>query len=142
MPELPDEPHPSHRPGTPDDTGRLPIMFGGPGPSLLRGTQAAPAGPDYEAIQRSPEFTGLRSRLRRFIFPMSLLFFAWYLVFVLLAAYAHGFMSTRVFGEVNVAMLLGLAQFASTVLITGAYLRFANRRLDPRVAALRRSLGR
>nr|WP_236809217.1 DUF485 domain-containing protein [Amycolatopsis albispora] len=117
-------------------------MFGGPGPSVLRHDPAEQAGPDYEAIQRSPEFVSLRSRLRRFIFPMSLLFFAWYLAFVLLAAYAHEFMSTRVFGSVNVAMVLGLAQFASTVLVTAAYLRFANRRVDPQVAAIRRSVGR
>ncbi|MGC7097888.1 DUF485 domain-containing protein [Amycolatopsis lurida] len=139
MPELTNEPHARN---AMEDTGQLPIMFGGPGPSLLRGEPAERTGPDYEAIQRSREFTGLRSRLRRFIFPVSLLFFAWYLAFVLLAAYAHEFMSTRVFGSVNVAMLLGLAQFASTVLITAAYLRFANRRLDPQVAALRRSVGR
>lgn len=139
MPELTNEPHARN---AMEDTGQLPIMFGGPGPSLLREVPAEPSGPDYEAIQRSPEFTSLRSRLRRFIFPVSLLFFAWYLTFVLLAAYAHEFMSTRVFGSVNVAMLLGLAQFASTVLITAAYLRFANRRLDPQVTAIRRSVGR
>ncbi|QFU88049.1 DUF485 domain-containing protein [Amycolatopsis sp. YIM 10] len=139
MPELTNEPHARN---AMEDTGQLPIMFGGPGPSLLRDEPAERTGPDYEAIQRSPEFTGLRSRLRRFIFPVSLLFFAWYLAFVLLAAYAHEFMSTRVFGSVNVAMLLGLAQFASTVLITAAYLRFANRRLDPQVAAIRRSVDR
>jgi uncharacterized membrane protein (DUF485 family) len=98
-------------------------------------------GPDFESIQRSGEFTVLRSRLRRFVFPMSLLFFAWYMTYVLLAAYAHDFMSLKVFGEVNVAIMLGLLQFVSTIVITGAYIRFANRRLDPQAEKIRQQAG-
>ncbi|GAA5163896.1 MULTISPECIES: DUF485 domain-containing protein [Amycolatopsis] len=96
---------------------------------------------DYEAIQRSPEFTTLRGRFRRFAFPMTLLFIAWYLGYVLLAAYAHGFMSTKVYGEINVAIVLGILQFVSTALITIAYLRFAKRRLDPQVEVVRQQAG-
>jgi uncharacterized membrane protein (DUF485 family) len=68
---------------------------------------------------------------------MSALFMGWYMTFVLLAAYAHDFMSTKVFGQVNVGILLGIGQFASTALVTWLYLRYARRHLDPRVAALR-----
>jgi len=62
---------------------------------------------------------------------MTALFLGWYLVYVLLADYAHGFMSTTLVGDVNVGLLLGLLQFVSTFLITGLYVRFANRKLDP-----------
>jgi uncharacterized membrane protein (DUF485 family) len=46
-------------------------------------------------------------------------------------------MATKVWGNINVGLLLGLAQFLTTFLITGLYIRFANRKLDPRAAAIR-----
>ncbi|WP_409491855.1 DUF485 domain-containing protein [Amycolatopsis sp. cmx-11-12] len=121
-----------------EDTGQMPALF-------VRERQTAPppprsTGPDFDRIQHGKEFVALRKTFRRFVFPMSLLFFTWYMTFVLLAAYAHDFMSRKVIGEVNVGILLGLGQFASTVLITIAYLRFANKRLDPKVERLRASV--
>ncbi|HEX4724392.1 MAG TPA: DUF485 domain-containing protein [Pseudonocardiaceae bacterium] len=86
---------------------------------------------DFAAIQRSDEFVRLRARLRRFVFPVSALFFAWYLVYVLLAAYARSFMSTELFGEINIGMLLGFLQFVSTGAITVWYVRFARTYIDP-----------
>src|SRR5579884_3654138 len=83
---------------------------------LFEGGGQTPRGPDYATIRSGAEFVLLRRRLRWFVFPMSALFMIWYMTFVLLAAYAHGFMSTPVLGLVNVGMLLGLAQFVSTVL--------------------------
>jgi uncharacterized membrane protein (DUF485 family) len=97
--------------------------------------------PDFTAIHASEEFTELRRRFRRFVFPMTALFFLWYLGYVLLAAYARGFMSQRVFGAVHVGLVLGLLQFVSTLAITAGYLRFARQRLDPRVAAIRARAG-
>ncbi len=118
-----------------EETGQMPALF-------ARERQAPPpppptAGPDFDRIQHGKEFVSLRKTFRRFVFPMSLLFFAWYLTFVLLAAYAHDFMSRKVFGEINVGLLMGLGQFASTVLITIAYVKYANRHLDPKVERLR-----
>jgi uncharacterized membrane protein (DUF485 family) len=97
--------------------------------------------PDFTAIHGSPEFTELRHRFRRFAFPMSALFFLWYIGYVLLAAYARGFMSHRLFGAVNVGLALGLLQFVSTLAITACYLRYARKRLDPAVAAIRARAG-
>jgi uncharacterized membrane protein (DUF485 family) len=74
--------------------------------------------------------------LRRFVFPMTA-FLLWYGLYVLLGAFAHDFMATKVFGNVNVGLLIGLGQFVSTFVITGLYVRFANRELDPRAAAIR-----
>ncbi|MFD4431323.1 DUF485 domain-containing protein [Nocardia sp. NPDC058497] len=99
-----------------------------------------PSADEWLAVQASPQFQELRNRLRRFVFPMTALFLVWYLSYVLLGAYAHDFMATEVFGNVNVGLLLGLGQFVSTFLITGLYVRFANRELDPRAAAIRESL--
>lgn len=89
--------------------------------------------PDYRAIQQSPEFVRLRRRLRWFVFPMSALFFFWYMAFALLSAYAHGFMSHKVAGEINMGTVLGLMQFASTIAIVLAYRSFARKKLDPEV---------
>lgn len=102
---------------------------------------AAPSAPDYEHIRSSEAFTRLRSRHRWFVFPMSLAFLAWYMAYVLLAAYAHDFMSTRVVGEVNVAMVLGILQFVSTALVTILYVRFGREKLDPAVTEIRRQAG-
>ncbi|NBH07764.1 DUF485 domain-containing protein [Amycolatopsis sp. SID8362] len=86
---------------------------------------------DWERIQGSPEFADLRRRLRVFVFPMTALFLLWYLLYVLLADYAHGFMSTKLFGNITVGLVFGLLQFVSTFVITGLYVRYANRKLDP-----------
>lgn len=97
--------------------------------------------PDFAAIRAHPEFEALRRRVTRFVLPASALFFCWYLSYVLLAAYAHDFMSVRVFGSVTIALLLGLSQFVSTVVIMLLYSRYARRRIDPQVAALRERAG-
>ncbi|WP_141870091.1 DUF485 domain-containing protein [Arthrobacter sp. SLBN-53] len=91
-------------------------------------------------MQASPEFQELRSRLRRFVFPMTAFFLVWYGIYVLLGAFAHDFMATKVFGDVNIGLIIGLGQFLTTFLITGLYVRFANRELDPRAAAIREEL--
>jgi uncharacterized membrane protein (DUF485 family) len=97
------------------------------------GTEVAggPPDSDWEQVQQSAEFRELRGRLRRFVFPMAGLFLGWYLLYVLLADYAHGFMSTKLTGNFTVGLLFGLLQFVSTFVITGLYVRYANRKLDP-----------
>ncbi len=97
--------------------------------------------PDFAAIRRSPDFLRFRRRLLMFTVPLTVVFFSWYMTYVLLAAYAHDLMSTKVFGSVNVGLLLGLSQFVTTVVIMLGYVRFAKRRIDPDVAALRERVG-
>ena len=97
----------------------------------------AHTGQQFLDMQASGEFQELRNRLRRFVFPMTAIFLIWYATYVLLGAFAHDFMSIRAFGNVNVGLLIGLGQFVSTFVINGLYMRFANRELDPRAAAIR-----
>ncbi|MEV4311396.1 DUF485 domain-containing protein [Actinocrispum sp. NPDC049592] len=94
----------------------------------------------WTEVQNSPEFADLRHRLRRFVFPMTAVFLVWYLVYVLLADYAHGFMSTKVIGNINVALIMGVLQFVSTFVITGLYVRYAGRRLDPKAEEIREEI--
>ena len=98
-------------------------------------TQVTPEAPpepphDFQAIQASPEFAGLRKTLRGFIFPMTAAFILWYALYVILSAYARPFMGTKVVGNINVALVFGLLQFVSTFLIAWLYARFADRKLD------------
>lgn len=95
---------------------------------------------DWVEVQAGDDFAELRRRLRRFVFPMAGLFLVWYLVYVLLADYAHGFMSTKLWGNINVALVLGLLQFVSTFVITMLYVRYANKKLDPQAKKIREEL--
>ncbi|MFC6088311.1 DUF485 domain-containing protein [Saccharothrix lopnurensis] len=95
---------------------------------------------NWVEVQDSPDFRQLRKRLRNFVFPMAGLFLAWYLLYVLLADYAHGFMSTKVLGNINVGLILGLLQFVSTFAITTLYVRHANKNLDPTAEKIREEL--
>lgn len=97
---------------------------------------------EYLAAQNSPEFVELKRRFRRFAFPMTFAFLAWYLLYVLLSTYAPDFMATEVFGNVNVGLLLGLGQFVSTFVITHLYVAHANKNTDPIADEMRERLER
>ena len=106
--------------------------------ALDREVAASDAGSRYAEVQQSTEYQELRRRFRRFVFPMTALFLAWYFLYVLLSSFAVDFMSTKVFGSnINVALVFGLLQFVSTFAITIAYVRWADRHFDPAAEALR-----
>jgi uncharacterized membrane protein (DUF485 family) len=88
-------------------------------------------GQSFEQIQASPEFQELRRRLRRFVFPMTIAFLTWYLLYVVMSAYARDFMGHKLLGNINVAYVFGLLQFVSTFVIAWVYARYADRNLDP-----------
>ena len=62
---------------------------------------------------------------------MSAAFLVWYLAYVLLASYARDFMAVKLFGNINVGLVIGLLQFVTTFAITTIYVRYANKHLDP-----------
>ena len=103
-------------------------------------TKSHASGHQFVAVQASPEFHELRNRLRRFVFPMTAVFLLWYFAYVLLSVFAHDFMATKVWGDINIGLLIGLGQFLSTYIITGIYVRWANREFDPRAEAIRAEL--
>ncbi|MBG6083855.1 DUF485 domain-containing protein [Zhihengliuella flava] len=113
-----------------------------PGPDTVREDDGGNefAGVDFRETQSSPEFKELRKTHRSFVFPMTVVFIVWYFVYVILAAFAPDFMAISVWGNVNVGIIFGLLQFVSTFVITAAYVRFANRKLDPQAQAIRERL--
>ena len=91
----------------------------------------------YLEVQQSQEFLDLRSRFRKFVFPVTGLFLSWYFLYVLLAAFAPAFMSHKLIGNLNVGLFLGLGQFVSTFIITMVYARWADKQFDPTADKLR-----
>ncbi|UXY26741.1 DUF485 domain-containing protein [Streptomyces sp. HUAS TT20] len=96
-----------------------------------------PSSEEFAEVQQSAEFGDLRRSYRSFAFPLTVAFIAWYLLYVLLSNYADGFMGTKVAGNINMAMVLGLAQFLTTFLIAWWYARHAAAKLDPKAAAIK-----
>ena len=92
---------------------------------------------DFVGIQGSERFRELKKRHRSFVFPVLAAALLWYFAYVLLAGYAPEFMSTPVFGSINVGLLIGLGQVVTTFVITMIYVAYANRRLDPLAEELR-----
>jgi uncharacterized membrane protein (DUF485 family) len=96
-----------------------------------------PSTEEFVAVQEGAEFGELRRSYRSFAFPLTVGFIAWYLLYVLLSNYAGDFMGTKVVGNINVALILGLAQFLTTFLIAWWYSRYAAAHLDPKGEAIK-----
>ncbi|MER7080730.1 Uncharacterized membrane protein, DUF485 family [Saccharopolyspora antimicrobica] len=121
-----------------DQPGNPRSAFGGIDKSAVRAT---PERLDFRTIEESPEFRALRRRLKWFVFPATAFFLIWYIGYVAVAAYAREFMARPLIGEINVGLVLGVAQFVTTVGLTMLYLRFARRHIDPKVDELRQDAG-
>jgi uncharacterized membrane protein (DUF485 family) len=93
--------------------------------------QAARHDPVYDELAARPEFAELRHRYRRFVIPATAAFLAWYGLYVLASMFAHDFMSTKLFGNINIALVWGLLQFLTTFLLAFVYARYSNANLDP-----------
>ncbi|MDX3752244.1 DUF485 domain-containing protein [Streptomyces sp. AK08-02] len=96
-----------------------------------------PSTEEFVEVQQSAEFGELRRAHRSFAFPLTVGFIIWYLLYVLLSNYAGGFMGTKLVGHVNVAFVLGIAQFVTTFLIAWWYSRHAAANLDPKGEAIK-----
>ncbi|MBV7281369.1 MULTISPECIES: DUF485 domain-containing protein [unclassified Corynebacterium] len=96
-----------------------------------------PTAQEFREMQKNPEFQELRSTFRSFAFPMSVAFLVWYVAFVLLATYAPDLLAVKVYGAVNLGIVLGALQFFTTFLITWIYVRYANKNIEPKAAHIR-----
>jgi len=94
----------------------------------------------YDRVEESAEFAELRRKFRNFAFPMTALFLAWYLLYVIMSGWARDFMGEKVWGNINVAYIFGLLQFASTFLIAWVYWRHAGKNLDPLADKIRHDI--
>lgn len=101
---------------------------------------AAMTAAEWESIQAGEEFGRLRRAVRSFIFPTTVAFLSWYLLYVLMAAFARPIMNTQVFGNITLGLIFGLLQFVTTFGIAVLYARYANRKMDPLADELRHDI--
>lgn len=92
------------------------------------------------AMHGDPRFLRLKKSLFSFIFPMSLAFMSWYVLYVLMTAFARDLMSVKLLGDFNLAFLFGALQFITTFSIAIFYSNYSRKRLDPDAAIVRESL--
>ncbi|MFC4913357.1 DUF485 domain-containing protein [Actinomadura gamaensis] len=88
-------------------------------------------------MARDERFRLLRRRFARLALAIAGSFLGWYFLYVALSAFARDFMARTVVGNVNVALVLGVLQFASTFALAWCYARYASESLDPLASALR-----
>lgn len=132
---------PKHQEPLDDPEKHLPPSHA-PLPELIEvGPQKGPISEQaYMAAQNSPEFAHLKQKFRAFAFPMTVAFLVWYFAYVLLSIFARDFMDTPAIGNLNIGMVMGLAQFVTTFLITWLYIRHMNNSIDPIATKLRTGL--
>ena len=94
----------------------------------------------YQAVHVSREFRTLRRRHGYFALPAIVLALTSYFLYVIVAAFAPGFMRLTMAGEVNVGLCFGALQFAAAFVITATYRRWARKNLDPLSDRLRHRL--
>ena len=91
----------------------------------------------YQRLHATGEFAELKRSYFGFVVPMTIGFMVWYFLYVVLSNWAPGFMGTQVLGNINVALVFGLLQFATTFAIAWAYQRYSANRMDPLADQLR-----
>ena len=101
-----------------------------------------PTPEEFVEAQKSPEFQELRKKQRGFAFPVTICALLWFAAYVVLAMFAPDLFAGKVLGNINVGVVLGLLQFVTTFAITYAYVKFADREIEPRTSALRDRLER
>src|SRR3954453_3265070 len=93
--------------------------------------RAARHDPIYDTLHQEPDFVELRRAYRAFVFPATVAFLSWYLLYVVMCNWATDFMSHQLWGNINVALVFGLLQFVTTFLLAWVYSRYSTNRLDP-----------
>jgi uncharacterized membrane protein (DUF485 family) len=85
----------------------------------------------YIALHDSPQFRALRRQSNSFIAWASVLFYGWWFLVILLAAFAPDFYREELIGPINVGLLFVFVSLNLVVVVSTAYMRFARTRLDP-----------
>ena len=96
---------------------------------------STPPANDWQALERDPAFRELVHAKRGFIFPATIFFIVYYFALPVLVGYWPEAMGRDVIGEINVAYLFALSQFAMAWIIMAMYVRRA-RVFDGMVARL------
>ncbi|AWT26838.1 hypothetical protein Csp1_20760 [Corynebacterium provencense] len=99
-----------------------------------------PTAEEFIAAQQSAEFRELRTKRRSFTFPVTIAAILWFVVYIVTAMFLPDFFSHKLWGNINVGLVFGLLQFLTTFVITWAYVKYADRELEPLTADIRNRL--
>ena len=88
------------------------------------------AGPDWQAIEASPEFQELVKARRSFLVPATIVFLVGSLGYLLIAAFAQDWLGGDI-GGIPLAFLAAVTQVLLTWAITWAYMRKADSTFEP-----------
>jgi uncharacterized membrane protein (DUF485 family) len=77
--------------------------------------------PNWTAIEQSQEFQSLVRSKMRFIVPATIFFVGYYFALPILVGYFPGIMEHKVIGNINVAYLFALSEFAMAWSIMALY---------------------
>ncbi|MFI6318132.1 DUF485 domain-containing protein [Nonomuraea sp. NPDC050556] len=91
----------------------------------------------YAAMANDRRFRLLQKRFRRLAIGVIGSFLGWYLLYISLSAFARDFMARPAFGNINMALLLGVLQFVSTFVLAWRYTRYSKTMIDPLATQLR-----
>ena len=81
---------------------------------------------DWDRIANSRKFQDLIATKKDFIVPAFVFFVLYYFALPVLVGYAPNFMSTKIWGVVNLAYLFALSQFFVAWIIAALYVRAAD----------------
>jgi uncharacterized membrane protein (DUF485 family) len=90
----------------------------------------------YAAIRQDERFAVLKGKSRKLLLLIVALFLSWYFLYVIASAFARDLMAYRLFGNINVALVFGILQFASAFAFAWRYARYAREVLDPLAAQI------
>ena len=115
-------------------------MSNSPGGTPQPGEDATASAKRWAAVESDPQFRELVHAKRGFILPATIFFIVYYFALPVLVGYWPELMSRDVIGEINIAYLFALSQFAMAWLIMVMYVRRArvfDRLVDNLVGRLR-----
>ena len=81
-------------------------------------------------MSEHPKFQELVRRRSRFAWTLSWIMLLIYQGFILLVAFAKGFLATPIDGVITIGIPIGLGVIVSAFLLTGIYVWVANSRFD------------
>jgi uncharacterized membrane protein (DUF485 family) len=93
----------------------------------------------YDEVAADPRYQRLVRRRSRFTWTLSIVMLAAYFGYIALVAFDRSFLARPIGGGVtSLGIPVGVGLILLAILLTGLYVRRANREFDPLVDALRR----
>jgi uncharacterized membrane protein (DUF485 family) len=97
---------------------------------------------DLRTIAEDPRYRELVARRSRFGWTLTAIMLLVYFGFILLVAFDRAFLARPIAGgTTTIGIPIGLGVILVGIVLTGVYVRRANRRYDPIVAAIRADAG-